>query len=86
MPIDMIQELPSFYFHRNMMATFEEDVFGVEQRHRIGVDNLMWATDYPHPDCTWPESQQVLETHFASIPLAEARKIIGGNAARVYRL
>ena len=65
---DMIQELPSFYFHRNMMATFEEDVFGVEQRHRIGVDNLMWATDYPHPDCTWPESQQVLETHFGSIP------------------
>jgi len=82
----MPKERPSDYWHRNMMATFEEDLFGVEQRHRIGVDNLMWATDYPHPDSTWPHSQKVLETHFKDVPVEEARQMIGGNCARVYRL
>jgi predicted TIM-barrel fold metal-dependent hydrolase len=69
-----------------MLVTFEEDRFGVEQRHRIGVDNMMWATDYPHPDSTWPNSQKVLETHFDGVPVEEARLLIGGNAARLYRL
>ncbi len=82
----MLDELPSSYFARNMMATFEEDTFGVSQRHRIGVGNLMWATDYPHPDSTWPNSQKVLETHFSDVPDDEARRMIGGNAARLYGL
>ncbi|MBJ22750.1 MAG: amidohydrolase [bacterium] len=83
---DMLKELPSFYWHQNMAATFEEDTFGVAQRHVLGVENLLWASDYPHPDCTWPESQQILETHFTDVPDEEARQIIGGNAARLYRL
>ena len=83
---DMLPELPSHYWQQNMMATFEEDTYGVSQRHRLGIDNLMWATDYPHPDSTWPHSQEVLETHFRDVPEAEARQMIGGNAARVYGL
>ena len=82
----MLKELPSLYWHRNMMATFEEDTFGVSQRHHLGVENLMWATDYPHPDSTWPESQKVLDTHFSDVPADEARLMIGANAARVYGL
>ena len=81
-----IQEPPSFYWHRQGLATFEEDVLGVELRHRIGVENLMWATDYPHPDSTWPHSQQVIDTHFHEVPIEEARLMIGGNAARTYGL
>lgn len=82
----MLPELPSRYFRRQMFATFEEDTFGVSQRHRLGVENLMWATDYPHPDSTWPNSQKVIETHFADVPLEEARLMIGGNAKRLYGL
>ena len=82
----MLPERPSFYWRRQMAATFEEDELGIELRDRIGVENLMWATDYPHPDSTWPESQKVLETHFHDVPADEARKMIGGNAARFYGL
>lgn len=82
----MLKEKPSDIFHRQMMVTFEEDRFGVSQRHLIGIDNMMWATDYPHPDSTWPNSQKVLETHLADVPTEEGRQMIGGNAARVYRL
>ena len=84
--MNMLPEVPSFYWRRQMAATFEEDEFGVENRDRLGVENLMWASDYPHPDCTWPDSQQVLKTHFDGVPEDEARLMIGGNAARFYRL
>ncbi len=81
-----IPEKPSFYWRRQMAATFEEDELGMRIRHEIGVENLMWATDYPHPDSTWPHSQEVLHTHFRDVPLEETRLMIGGNAARLYNL
>ena len=82
----MLRETPSFYWKRQCAVTFEEDEFGVRNRHAIGVETLMWATDYPHPDSTGPHSQDVLKTHLEGVPLDEARAIIGGNAARLYRL
>jgi predicted TIM-barrel fold metal-dependent hydrolase len=83
---DMLPEPPSHYWRQNMVATFEEDEFGVGVRHEIGVETLMWATDYPHPDSTWPHSQDVISTHFADVPIEEARLMVGGNAARIYGL
>ncbi len=82
----MIKEKPSFDWKRQMAAVFEEDEFGIQNRHAIGVENLMWATDYPHPDCTWPDSQKVLQEHFDGVPVEEMRLIVGGNAARIYNL
>ena len=49
-------EPPSHYFDRQVYGTFQEDKAGVAARHFIGVDNIMWASDYPHSDTTWPES------------------------------
>jgi predicted TIM-barrel fold metal-dependent hydrolase len=46
----------------------------------------MWASDYPHPDCTWPESQKVVEEHFQDIPDEDKQKIVWQNAAKLYRL
>ena len=83
---DMLKEKPSFYWHRQMAATFEEDELGMELRHLVGIDNMMWATDYPHPDSTWPHSQDVIHTHFDGLPIEETRQMIGGNAARLYNL
>jgi predicted TIM-barrel fold metal-dependent hydrolase len=81
-----LPKLPSEYWYSNMAATFEEDVVAMKLLDELGVDNVMWATDYPHPDCTWPESQQVIHEHFDDMPPDVMRKIIGGNAARIYRL
>ena len=81
-----LPEVPSHYWRQNMFATFEEDEFGIANRYEIGVENLCWATDYPHPDSTWPESQQVIHTHFDDVPVEEMRLMVGGNAARIYKL
>jgi predicted TIM-barrel fold metal-dependent hydrolase len=85
-PGKVIKEKPSFYWRRNMAATFEQDLIGVRNRYDIGVENLMWATDYPHPDSTWPRSQEVLKEHFEGVPVDEVELIAAGNATRIYRL
>jgi predicted TIM-barrel fold metal-dependent hydrolase len=81
-----IKELPSFYWHRNMAATFEQDTTGMRLLDLIGLDNLMWATDYPHPDSTWPRSREVLETHFKDLPRDDVELIASGNVTRIYKL
>ncbi len=46
----------------------------------------MWASDYPHPDSTWPESQTVVEDHFQGLPDEDKQKIVWRNAAELYRI
>ena len=81
-----LTEPPSYYWFNNMSATFEEDELGLGLRHLIGVDNLLWATDYPHPDSTWPESQKVITEQFAQCRPEEQAKMVSENAARIYHL
>jgi predicted TIM-barrel fold metal-dependent hydrolase len=78
--------LPSERWYRQGAATFEEDKMGVLSRARIGVENILWATDYPHPDSTWPESQKVIAEHFRDIPEAERRKVVFENANGLYKI
>ena len=54
--------------------------------HIVGVDNLMWGSDYPHVVSTFPRSQQILEEILEDCTDEEKAKIAGGNAARVYQL
>ena len=76
--------LPSQYFHRNVFLGFQEDALGIQQRHLIGVDSLQWGSDYPHPEATFPRTQQILEDILADCTEEEKAKIAGGNASRVY--
>lgn len=77
--------LPSEIFARQVFTTYEDEKLGVELIPRIGVANVMWASDYPHGDSTWPHSRKAL----AESPLARhgadvVRKVTCENAARVY--
>ena len=82
-----ISELPSHYFHQNMAVTFIDEPRGIELlRHHVGVDNIMWSTDFPHPVTSWPDSQDVIEKVFANIPADERQKMICDNAARIWNL
>ena len=75
---------PSEYFHRQGYATFGDDQVGLMTRHVIGVENLMWGSDYPHDEGTFPHSREVIERTFEGIPEDEKRKIVGENAAKLY--
>ena len=78
--------LPSDYFHLNAFVGFQEDGLGISLRNIIGVDNLLWGSDYPHPESTFPRSQQILGEILADCTEEEKAKICGENAARVYQL
>lgn len=82
-----LKELPSHYFHQNVFLTFMDEADGVQRlRDRIGVENIMWASDYPHPPTTWPRSRQVIDRQFEGVPDDERALMVGGNAARVWQL
>ena len=57
---------------------------GIQQREIIGVDNLMWGSDYPHVESTFPKSREILEEILADCSEEEKEKIVAGNAARIY--
>lgn len=56
----------------------------VERRHEIGVDAFMWGNDFPHPEGTWPHTRESIRDSFFDVPVDEARRMLGGTAARVY--
>ncbi len=77
--------LPSDFFHSNVFVSFQEDALGIRDRDIIGVDQLMWASDYPHPESTFPRSREIIEQVLEDCTEEEKAKIVGLNAARVYR-
>lgn len=74
----------SEYFRRQVYATFIDDPVGVATRQFIGVDNIMWSSDYPHTVSTWPHSREVVARDLQDVPADETQKIIWENAARLY--
>ena len=58
----------------------------VDTARQIGVDNLMFETDFPHPTCLYPGSFDYMDEAIRGFTADERRKIFGGNAERVYNL
>ncbi len=75
---------PSEYFARNVRIGSMTHRHEVERRYDIGVDVLMWASDYPHPEGTWPETHDRMADSFKGIPEVERDAMLGGNAAEFY--
>jgi predicted TIM-barrel fold metal-dependent hydrolase len=80
-----LRQAPSEIFARQVLATYEEDPLGVSLIPRLGPDNVMWASDYPHGDSTWPNSRALLDRQFAGLPEEIKRKATRDNCKRIYR-
>ena len=76
--------MASDFFHSNVSVSFQDDWTAAALRAHIGVDNLLWGSDYPHTESTWPESQRVVREIFNGVPEDELRKITYDNTARVF--
>ncbi len=76
---------PSEYFHRQVfLGASCMPRREAEMRAAIGVKNIMWGSDYPHPEGTWPHTKQQMIETFRGLPERELRDMLGLNAARVY--
>jgi predicted TIM-barrel fold metal-dependent hydrolase len=77
---------PSDYWYRQFLCTFEDDPIGIRTRDFIGVENMMWGSDYPHGDSIFPESQQILDTLFSPEEQADRFAITARNVVNLYKL
>jgi predicted TIM-barrel fold metal-dependent hydrolase len=76
---------PTDLFHRQVIATFEEEELASQFIPLLGADSCMWASDYPHTDSTVPESQRAIEEELGSLPAEDRRKITALNCSQLYQ-
>jgi len=81
-----MQRPPSEYIREFFYWGFQFDRVGVELRHKINVDRLMWGSDFPHQESDWPESLKIINKNFAGVPEEEKHKMVCGNAVEFFRL
>jgi predicted TIM-barrel fold metal-dependent hydrolase len=81
-----LKEKPSDLFKRQIYPTFQEDHSALALLDFYGPDNLMWGSDYPHPDSVWPNSKEAIERQMGHFTPELRKKITHGNAAKLYGL
>jgi len=77
--------IPSDFFRQNIFLSFQEDAVGIQLRALLGVETLLWGSDYPHAESTFPRSRAIVERILQGVPDEEKAQIAGGNTARLYR-
>ena len=78
---------PSDYWRRQGYTTYQDEGLIGDLVEFVGVDNVMWGSDYPHPDSVWPDSQQVIESNLKRVKdEAVRRKLVCDNVSRLYGL
>jgi predicted TIM-barrel fold metal-dependent hydrolase len=75
---------PREYFVDRFYFTYVTDSYAVRNRDAIGVDRMMWSSDYPHVGADWPNSRRTIQATMAGVPEADRALILAGNALRLY--
>ena len=81
-----LTELPSAVFKRQVWATYQQDLVGLNLIPFFGDGHMMWASDYPHPDSTWPNSQAIVDREMAHLSPEMRQRITHDNARDFYGL
>jgi predicted TIM-barrel fold metal-dependent hydrolase len=81
----VLPEAPSFYAKRNCWygASFPSPA-EIADRHKVGVERILWGSDYPHYEGTFPFTREALRLTFADVAPEETRAMLGENAAKLY--
>lgn len=77
---------PSEYWRRQGYTTFQHETTIADTIHLVGEDNVVWGSDYPHPDGIWPDSLQIIEEDLKGLDERVRRKVTCENAGRLYGL
>jgi predicted TIM-barrel fold metal-dependent hydrolase len=83
---DELERRPSEYIREHCYWGFQHDEIGIELRRHLGVDRLIWATDFPHQESDWPDSMRVVERNFAEVPADETYRMVAANAIEFFQL
>jgi predicted TIM-barrel fold metal-dependent hydrolase len=83
---DIVPEKPSSYFKDHVWGCFFDDAHGLKSVDEIGEDNITYESDYPHSDSTWPRTREIAEEQMADLSDEQRRKIVRGNAIKLFGL
>ena len=75
---------PSEYFIRQGHITFSDDPIALKTLEFTGAHSLMWGSDYPHDEGTFPHSRAVIERTFEGVPDEDKQRIVSRNASELY--
>ena len=81
-----LEQLPSDYFKEHIYTTFQDDYVAFQVRNLCNIKRLMWASDFPHSDSTWPWSQDVIARHTVGMTADEKNLVLHDNVAELYNL
>jgi predicted TIM-barrel fold metal-dependent hydrolase len=77
---------PSEYMREYFYPSFITDAYAIANRHRIGVERMLWSNDYPHIVSDWPYSWKTVNATFAGVPADERHAILAGNSQKLLHL
>jgi len=77
---------PSEYVREHAYFGFFDDPFGVRVRHEVGVDHVLWGSDFPHEVSRWPHSIEYMQQQLSGVPEEEAQKMLCGNMVGFFHL
>ena len=83
-PGTALSRLPSEYFAEHIYTTFQDDWVAFKMANDMNWRRLMWASDFPHSDSTWPWSQDVIAQQTAHLAADQKRAILCDNVAQLY--
>ena len=81
-----LNRLPSEYVREHILFSVQYEKVAVELRHNIGVDHILFATDFPHIECEWPDTVPIVEEIYAGVPEDEKYKMWAGNTLKFFNL
>jgi predicted TIM-barrel fold metal-dependent hydrolase len=78
---------PSFFMEQNVYGSFIDEVSGLRNFDMVGCRNIMWTSDYPHSETTFPRSQEVIERIFRESGASDhvREQVLGAVAKKVFR-
>jgi uncharacterized protein len=79
-----LKVMPSEIFKRQVWATYQTDLVGLHLIQFFGDGHIMWGSDYPHPDSTWPFSREIIDKDSAHLSPEMKKKVTRDNAAALY--
>jgi predicted TIM-barrel fold metal-dependent hydrolase len=81
-----LSKLPSEYIRSNVYATFQDDLTAYRTFDLFPYEHLLWASDFPHTDSTWPYSRQLIAEQASHLTEAQHQAIFRDNTARLFNL
>jgi predicted TIM-barrel fold metal-dependent hydrolase len=85
MPLSLTMR-PSEYIRRQFRLTFFNDAIGPLTMPYVGTDLLMWSSDYPHQNSTWPHSRQVIARDLGNLSAEDREKLVSRNVVELHKL